>query len=336
LNENEALSVDGPVADPSQYGHRPPEPFFSVVIPVYNRESLIVPALRSVLRQRFTDFEIIVVDDGSTDQTATRVREAAPTARLIRQENSGGGVARNRGAREARGRYLAFLDSDDEYFPWTLDVFHRVVTGAHAPKFVTGPYTTNPHPIECNDPTQALARLAVTECQSFFESARRRPKGFLTSGMAVDRDAFLATPGFPEDPRATYQDGWASLQLGIVPGYCHIDFPPVAFRKIHDSNISGNAQTSIRGVHRLIDTELAGGFPGDQRLAMNRKAIITSHVRSAAVSYARMGLTRDAWRLYRRTFGWNLRLRRFKFLLAMPVLAARGSRNHARRPDSPS
>ena len=87
-------------------------PFFSVVIPVYNRAAQLGHALRSVLAGSEQDFEIIVVDDGSTDDPLRVVEELAdPRILFLRQENAGSGAARNSGIDKARGRYIAFLDS---------------------------------------------------------------------------------------------------------------------------------------------------------------------------------------------------------------------------------
>jgi len=85
----------------------------SVIVPVYNREGYIAQALQSILSQSFSDVEIIVVDDGSTDSTVEAVRSFGEGIRLFRQENRGPGAARNRGIREAKGDFIAFLDSDD-------------------------------------------------------------------------------------------------------------------------------------------------------------------------------------------------------------------------------
>lgn len=96
-------------------------PFFSVVIPVYNRAHLLGTTLDSVLMQSDQDFEIVVVDDGSTDDLAAVVAEVGdPRIVLVRRDNGGGGAARNTGIDHARGRYIAFLDSDDCFLPHHL------------------------------------------------------------------------------------------------------------------------------------------------------------------------------------------------------------------------
>src|SRR5574337_56068 len=93
------------------------EPAVSVVIPAYNAAWCIRRAVDSVLAQTFRDFELIVVDDGSTDDTAAILRSYGSTLRLVSQPNGGMSSARNAGICAARGRYLAFLDSDDRWLP---------------------------------------------------------------------------------------------------------------------------------------------------------------------------------------------------------------------------
>lgn len=92
-------------------------PTVSAVIPTYNRAHLIKAALESVFTQTHRVNEIIVVDDGSTDNTAGVIASLGASVRYIRQENAGPGAARNRGMREARSDFIAFLDSDDLWVP---------------------------------------------------------------------------------------------------------------------------------------------------------------------------------------------------------------------------
>ncbi|MFZ1988674.1 MAG: glycosyltransferase family 2 protein, partial [Alphaproteobacteria bacterium] len=99
----------------SEHGASEFRPRVSVVIPVYNRANLICRAVESVLRQTYSPYEVIVVDDASSDKSAA-IAEAIrdPRVQVIRNEvNRGGGAARNIGIDAALGDYIAFLDSDD-------------------------------------------------------------------------------------------------------------------------------------------------------------------------------------------------------------------------------
>ena len=92
-------------------------PLVSVVIPTYNRAAFVVKAVESVLNQTFTDYELIVVDDGSTDSTRALLNEYRDKITYIGRRNSGVSAARNAGVAVASGQWLAFLDSDDEWKP---------------------------------------------------------------------------------------------------------------------------------------------------------------------------------------------------------------------------
>ena len=103
-------------------------PFFTIIIPVFNRAHLLRETIASVLAQTVADFELIVVDDGSSDDPGTVCRSVAdPRIRFVRQDNGGASSARNRGMDEARGDYVAFLDSDDRYLPGHLESLKSVL-----------------------------------------------------------------------------------------------------------------------------------------------------------------------------------------------------------------
>ena len=118
-------------------GARLDMPYFSIVIPTYNRGFVLDRTLASCLVQTFSDFEIIIVDDGSEDDTAAVVaRRGDPRVVYERQSNAGASAARNRGASLARGAWLAFLDSDDEFLPRKLETFHAAIESAGGPRAV--------------------------------------------------------------------------------------------------------------------------------------------------------------------------------------------------------
>jgi glycosyltransferase involved in cell wall biosynthesis len=102
----------------------PAEPLISVILPTYNRAYCLLRAVHSVLQQTHDAVELIIVDDGSTDETHDLIsaRRSRRCVQYIRQENQGVAAARNRGLREAQGEYIAFLDSDDFWKPWKLEL----------------------------------------------------------------------------------------------------------------------------------------------------------------------------------------------------------------------
>jgi glycosyltransferase involved in cell wall biosynthesis len=97
-----------------------PPPLISIVIPTFNRAGRLPLSIRSAMDQTYPNTEIIIVDDGSTDNTREALAGYGSAIRYFRQENAGASAARNRGVREARGEWVAFLDSDDRWYPEKL------------------------------------------------------------------------------------------------------------------------------------------------------------------------------------------------------------------------
>lgn len=189
----------------------------SVVVPAYNTARFIVETLESIHRQTMPAAEIVVVDDGSTDDTgavaeAWAAGQGAPV-RVVRQPNAGVAAARNRGIREARSAWIAFLDSDDIYEPTALETFRA----GHA-AFPDTPWIAGDLALVSEDLGRVLTpslrdRPRVeAELSDAFASGRptrlRRPwEPFLracltmTGATAIRRDLLLAQGGFREDLR---------------------------------------------------------------------------------------------------------------------------------------
>lgn len=104
-------------------------PFFSVIIPAYNREKFIEKAIYSILNQNFTDFEVIVIDDASTDLTENIIKSFTDNriVYLRNESNLERCKTRNRGIEESNGKYICFLDSDDYHLPNHLEVIHSEI-----------------------------------------------------------------------------------------------------------------------------------------------------------------------------------------------------------------
>lgn len=111
----------------------------SIIIPVYNVSPWLPATLRSVQSQTFTNWECIIIDDGSTDNPVACIPDD-PRFRLIRQANAGVSVARNRGLDEAQGELIAFLDGDDIWHPQALERLYTPFIQADAPDFVWGDF----------------------------------------------------------------------------------------------------------------------------------------------------------------------------------------------------
>ena len=106
-------------------------PFFSIIIPVYNRAEMVSKTIQSVLQQEITDFELILIDDGSSDKSLEVIRKIAETDIRIQiialSENKGRCFARNTGLKNAQGKWICYLDSDDIYEKNHLESFRQLI-----------------------------------------------------------------------------------------------------------------------------------------------------------------------------------------------------------------
>lgn len=158
----------------------------SVVIPVYNREALILAAIESVLEQTEPPLEIIVVDDGSTDETAAVVRSVQDQrVTLIQQPNRGVSAARNAGLRVGQGHFVAFLDSDDRVHPEWLETLTDLAQSNQASAVFCG--------FERSDVTVGMHE----ERYPFDESGSIRTK-YLSGAFMVERELVNELGGFDE------------------------------------------------------------------------------------------------------------------------------------------
>ncbi len=110
-------------------------PFFSILLPVYNREDFLLETLNTVLNQSFQDWELVAVDDGSTDGSVSILESFTDDRfRIIKQKNAGAGAARNTAIANAKGEYFAFLDSDDLWKPNHLELHHKAIQDSNLKK----------------------------------------------------------------------------------------------------------------------------------------------------------------------------------------------------------
>ena len=185
-------------------------PFFSIIVPSYNRATIITPTLEAILRQEYADFELIVVDDGSRDNTAEVVAWLQdPRIRYFHKQNGERGAARNYGAQQSRGQYLNFFDSDDEMYPNHLRVVKEFLDENGLIEVVHTGY----------ERLDGQDRI-ISEVCDFRENTNEvllHDNPLACNTVFVRRDIALANP-FEEDRRLASAEDW-ELWLRLASNY---------------------------------------------------------------------------------------------------------------------
>ena len=170
----------------------------SVVIPLYNKENTIARAVNSVIKQSYTDWELIIVDDGSEDFSVNLVENYNDSRiKLIRQANMGASAARNKGAEEAIGDWIAFLDADDEY---DLNFLSRCAemlmkSGGKDVSFVACSYIRK-SPLTKKSKT-AFDSMTESGEVNYFKLCKGNRTPVCSSSVVVNKTAFFEVGGFP-------------------------------------------------------------------------------------------------------------------------------------------
>ena len=293
-------------------------PFFSTIIPAYNREKLIGKAIDSAAGQEFDDQEIIVVDDGSTDGTLNLLATYGDRIKVLRQENCGPGAARNLGIAHARGVYVAFLDSDDLWFPWTLSTYADTIVRCERPVMLAGAlfYFSNENHL-------GDIRQDGFQCTVFDDYLTAAGKGvFVGSGQAVvQRDVLVRSGGFSTAP-INAEDHDLAIRLGASGRFVQIHSPFLIAYRQHSSASTMDSFRTYRGVQYLLSQEKEGKYPGGSSRGLQRRSIIMRHARPVTLGLLKLGYCREAWELYRSTFAWHVQEGRWRYLVAFPALVA--------------
>jgi len=291
---------------------------FSVVIPTHDRVGLLRRTLESVFAQRFSGYEVIVVDDGSTDATPEYLASLGTRVTALRQQNAGPGAARNAGIARAQGEYVAFLDSDDLWFPWTLDSMAALVEAHGRPAIVAA------RAVEFRDESELAAICEEpprAERFADFLAASSRPFA-VGSGTATIRRSLLAGSGGFTTRRINAEDHDLVLRLGTAPGFDAEERPVLVAVRREGAGVSFDMERLAAGCEHLVAQEGAGAYPGGQARARERREIVARHVRPVSLECVRQGRIGAGWSLYSRTLRWHVGLNRWRYLLGFPARAA--------------
>ena len=278
-----------------------PGPRFSIVITSYNQREFIKDAVDSALALPNTGREIIVVDDASTDGTQEILRQYENAIRLIcRETNQGASAARNCGAALAGGEYLVFLDGDDTFLPWALDVYERIVQ-AKKPKMILGSMRWFTGMLPALQPEDAPHEIRTVEYQDYLR--KDRSFGTSASALVIDRQSFQAAHGWPTDVWPMEDQDFV-LRLGDCGRTIQILAPPTTFHRSHAAQSVRQVPPFILSLYKIIHNERAGEYPGGERRRRERRAIIGGLVFFWAKRATKARLYGSALKLLAR--GWPL------------------------------
>ncbi len=216
----------------------------SVIIPVYNSEKYLAEAIDSVLAQTCREFELIIIDDGSTDRSR-EIATSYPNVNYVYQQNKGVAAARNRGIQIATSEYLAFLDADDLWLPGKLAMQMEAFTSNPTLEIVTGFVE------------QFISPELEPEIAKKYSFPDRPLQGYSPGAIIIRRRALEKTGLFHEDFQGGEAISWfAYLLEQDIKMFCIPEV--VTRRRIHGSNISlqnkeGKEKTIIHILKETLD-----------------------------------------------------------------------------------
>ena len=266
-------------------------PLVSVVIPVYNGERFLRESLESVFAQTFHDYEIVCVDDGSTDGSCALLKQYGARLRIIQQANASQSAARNAGVEIAAGRFVAFLDQDDRWYPAKL--------AQQVAELIAKPDVAMVH---CNydrmdgDGRVLVAGAALAEQTSALASPLGRVLGealVFPSAMMVRRDAFQRVGGFDSELRG-FEDFDLIARLKQQGRCVLLPEPGMAYRLHAGGFTRAGGVGIIRSRERFL-IRMKALYLGDEAKAVLLNQMLADCYSDWGMHDARSGESRKGW-----------------------------------------
>lgn len=249
---------------------------FSVVIPLYNKELSISNTIQSVLDQTFQNFEIVIVNDGSTDNSVKEVEKFDDKRiRLIHQENQGVSAARNKGIKEARNEWVAFLDGDDLWEEDHLETLNGMIQVYPADKVFTTSY------IQSNQTETERTTKTIDVIDNYFKAALERRVTW-TSIMCVNKEVFDKVGGFNiKLSRGEDLDLWA--RIGREYRYIKSNLITAIYKQEAENQLSVGRSIYDKSILSIIELK---GIKGDERKYFKKMIIgrLKSNIKHLAFS----------------------------------------------------
>lgn len=222
----------------------------SVVVPLYNKEKFIERTINSILKQTYQKFEIIVIDDGSTDSSIEIVKNINDHRIVLKQqENAGVSVARNNGVNSAMYEYIAFLDADDEWYPNHLEELCKLVQKFPDANLWVSGYERS------TQKNQSLDEYKIYKLEEYLTDRLRGIRIAWTSAVLVSKVQFLKKSGFmPNHNHGEDQALWLDL---VSTGYIAKSYRITAKYNIYDDSLSSrlvvNEDACMLTVEKIIE-----------------------------------------------------------------------------------
>ncbi len=251
------------------------KPLFSIVIPAYNAALYIEQTILSLINQTFKDFEIIFVDDGSTDVTKEIAGKYRSEITYVRQSNQGPASARNLGIQYAKGRYIVSFDSDDILFPNALSVYKKVIDYFKEPPFIFSKmlyfteYATTQLQSDLSNKIRCLKHL------NFFK--KQTTIGISNSNMIIKREVLVKAGGY-EPESFNFDDRCLAFRLGTESPLVQILSPPTVGHRVCSKGISKNTDMLARAAFNIIKNERQNEYPGGQLYRFDRRGLIGTNL----------------------------------------------------------
>lgn len=280
--------------------HTATAPRFSVIITFHNQREFIKDALESALSQQHANYEIIVVDDASSDGSPEILQEYRDTAQVLcLKKNVGACGARNRGSEAARGEYLVFLDGDDAFLPWALEVYDRIVEGKN-PRLILGTMRWFSETMEALQAGEKPPEIAVVEYGDYLR--RDRGYGHSASAMVVARETFEEVHGWLEG-FFPLEDVELAMRLGTSGRTVQIVEPQTIWHRAHASNSINNVLSFMPAMRDLLRREREGVYPGGAGRRFERRGLIGGIATHWIKRALKSGLRIEAAALWARSAG---------------------------------
>lgn len=247
----------------------------SVIIPAYNAEKFIKESIDSVLSQTFNNFEIIVIDDGSSDNTFNIANSYGANVKVYMQNNAGAGAARNYGAKLAKGAWLAFLDADDLWAPEKLEL-QMSISNNYFWSYTDSYFIGSSHngSLKSSDVSPHMSgKVVPTLIVNNFIG---------TSTVMIRKDIFLSVGGFDQSLRALQDwDLWLKIAAKYELGY--ISAPQVKYR-VHSNSTSRSTRKTRKYHLEIIRRTFSPGGVGENYKDLKRLALAESYGVLALIS----------------------------------------------------